>query len=158
MLSTTTATTTVTTSVLMPLSWLTGAGNFCFKFFWPFFSIAPMLFFQVTSFQIFLYALFSRFPWSNLLPFTSYSKLHKLHVLTDDMTIPLQAALHYHILGIHNDTHPISKNISRDPIDQPHPYIILIVWHPAPHNFASSATVSSHVSQQCHKIDLTEHW
>ena len=73
------------------------------------------------------------------------------------MTIPLQTALHYHILGIHNDTHSISKTISRDPIDQPHPHIILIVRQPATHNIASSATVSSHVSQQCHKIDLTEH-
>lgn len=155
MLSTTTATKTVTTSVLMPLSWLTGAGNLCFKFFSPFFSIVLMLFFQVTSFQILLYALFSR---SNLLPFTSYFKLHKLHVLTDDMTIPLQTALHDHILGIHNDTHPISKNISGDPIDQRHPHIIVIVRHPAPRNFASSAAVSSHVLQQCHKIGLTEHW
>ena len=61
-----------------------------------------------------------------LLPFHSYFKLHNLTYLgvdisKDGMIIQLQIALHYHIFDIHNNTHPISKNISQHPIDQSHP-------------------------------------
>ena len=64
------------------------------------------------------------------------------------MNIPSQTALNYHILNLHNNTHPITKNISRHPINQSHPHIILIIRRSTPRNLASSATESSHVSQQ----------
>ena len=83
----------------MPLSWLAGVGNFCFNSLSPFLSIVRILSCQVISFQI-LHALFSRFPWSTLLPFPSYFKLHNLtyagvDISKDDMTIPPQTALNY---------------------------------------------------------------
>ena len=77
---------------------------------------------------------------------------------THDMIIPPQATLNYHILNIQNNTHPILKNISRHPINQSH-----LKHHPDhttlhPTKLASSATVSSHVSQQYNKTCLTQHW
>ena len=59
------------------------------------------------------------------LPFLSYSKFHNLTYLgidvsTHDMTKPPQTALNYHILNLHNNTHPITKNISRHTINQFH--------------------------------------
>ena len=38
------------------------------------------------------------------------------------------------------------------------PHMILIIRRSTPRNFASSATVSFHVSQQCNKTGLTQHW
>ena len=43
-----------------------------------------------------------------------------IDISTHDMTIPPQAALNY-ILNFRNNTHPITKNISRHPINQSHP-------------------------------------
>ena len=110
----------------MPLSRLAGVGNFCFNSLSLFLSIVRILSSQAISFQILLYALFPRFPWSTLLPFPSYFKLHNLTYLgvdvsTDDMTVPPQTTLNYHIFDLHNNTHHISKNTSRQPIDQSHP-------------------------------------
>ena len=49
------------TSVLIPLSQLAGAGNFCFKSLPPFLLTACILSFQARSLQILLYALFHNF-------------------------------------------------------------------------------------------------
>ena len=151
--------TTTTTSVLIPLSRLAGVGNFCFNSLSPFLSIVRILSSQAISFQILLYTLFPRFPWSPFLPFPSYFKLHNLMYLgvdvsTDNMTISPQTVLNYHIFYLHNDTHLIPKKISRHPLDQSHPthpgYTTLC-------NLASSATLSFHVSQQYNKTGLTQH-
>ena len=71
-----TTTTTTTTSVLMPLSQLTV--NFLSNSLSSFLSILRILSSQAISFQILLYALFPRFPWSTLLPFPSYFNFHNL--------------------------------------------------------------------------------
>ena len=116
---------TTTTSVLMPLSRLAEVGNFCFNVLSPFHWIVRILPSQAISFQIFLYALFPRFPWSILLSFHWYFMLHDLMYLgadisTNDMTIPPQTSLNYKIFDCHNNTHLIPKNISQHPINQPH--------------------------------------
>ena len=104
-------------SVIIPVGWV---GSFCFNL------ILCILSFQAISFQILLYALFRRFPWLTLLLFPSYFKLHNLtylivNVLMDNMTIPSQTDLNYHIFDLHNNTHHILKHISWHPIDQSHP-------------------------------------
>ena len=109
----------------MLLSRLVRVGNSCFNMLSPFHSIVHILSSQAISFQIFLYALFPRFPWSILLSFLWYFMLHDLTYLgadisMDDMTIPLQTSLNYEIFDCHDNTHPIPKNISRHPINQPH--------------------------------------
>ena len=114
-------TTTATTSVLMPL-----LSNFCSNLLSLFLSIGCILSSQAILLQILLYALFPRFPWSTLLPFSSYFNFHNLTYLGNDvsihdMTILLQMALNYHILNLHNSTHPITNNISQHPINQSHP-------------------------------------
>ena len=146
----------------MPLSRLAGVGNFFFNMLSPFHSIVRILFSQAISFQIFLYALFPRFPWSTLLSFPWYFMLHDLTYLgadisTDDMTIPPQTSLNYEIFDRHDIIHPISKKISRHPIDQPHSTHHLIIQRSTPRNLSSSATVSPHVSQQYNKTGLTQH-
>ena len=110
-------TTTTTMPVLMPSFQLAGVSNFCSNLLSPFLSIVHILSSQALSFQILLYTLFSRFPWSTLLPFPSYFKFHNptylgIDVSTHDMTIPPQMVLNYHILNLHSNTHPITKNIS----------------------------------------------
>ena len=110
----------------MSLSRLVGVGNYSFNLLSPFLSIVCILSSQAILFQILLYALFTQFPWSTLLLFPSYFKFHNLaylgvHVSTDDMTIPPQTTLNYQIFDLHNNTHPILKNIDRHPIDQSHP-------------------------------------
>ena len=114
----TTATTTTKLPVLMPLCRLARVGNFGFNSLSPFLSIVRILSSQVISFQILLYTLFPQFIWSTLLPFPSYFKLHNLMYLgvdvsTDDMTVPPQTTLNYNILDLHNNTHPIPKNIDQ---------------------------------------------
>ena len=64
------------------------------------------------------YALFSRFPWSTLLPFPSYFKLHNLTYLgidvsTDDVTLPPQMALNY-ISSLFTTTPTLSRRTSVD--------------------------------------------
>ena len=110
----------------MPLSRPAGVGNFCFNSLSPFLSIVRILFSQAILFQILLYAHFPRFPWSTPLPSPSYFNFYNLKYLgidvsTHDMTIPRQTALNYHILDLHNNNHPITKNISQHPINQSHP-------------------------------------
>ena len=112
------ATTTATTSVLLPLSRLTGLGNFCFSLLSPFLSIVRILSSQATSFQILLYALFPRFLWSTLLPFPSYFKLHNftylgVDVSMDDTTIPTKKAQPYHVFDLHKNIHPVILIIRR---------------------------------------------
>ena len=106
----------------MSLSPLAGVGNICSNSLSPFLSIVRIFSFQAISFQILLYALFPRFSWSTLLLFPSYSNFHNLTYLgidvsTHDMIIPPQTALNY-TLDLHNMTHPITKNITRHPINQ----------------------------------------
>ena len=113
---------TKTTFVSIPLSQLAEVGKFCFNLSSPFLLIVYILSSQTISLQILLYALFPQFPWLTLLPFLSYFKLHDLTYLgvnlsTDDMTIPLQTALNYCIYDLHNNTHPIPKNVSQHPIN-----------------------------------------
>ena len=91
----------------------------------PFHLIVRILSSQAILFQIFLYALFPRFPWLTLLSFPWYFMLYDLTYLgagisTDDMTIPMQTSLKYEIFDRHDNTHPIPKNISSHPINQPH--------------------------------------
>ena len=62
----------------------------------------------------------------NLFPFPSYFNLHNLmylgiNISMNDMTIPQQTVLNNHVLSLHNNTHPITKNISQHPINQSHP-------------------------------------
>ena len=118
--------TTTRTSVLMALSRQVGVSNFCSNSLSSFLLIGRILFSQFVSFQILFYALFPRFPWSTLLPFPSYFNFHNftylgIDVSMRDMTIPPQTALNYHILNLHNNTYPITKNISWHPINQSHP-------------------------------------
>ena len=85
--------TTTTTSILMPLTRLAGVSNFCSNSFLPFPSIVRILSSQANSFEILLYAIIPRFPWSTLLPFPSYFNFYNLTYLgidvsTHDMTIP----------------------------------------------------------------------
>ena len=138
----------------MPLSRLTRVGNFCSNSLSPFPSILRILSSEARSFQILLYAVFPRCPWSTFLPFPSFSNFHNLTYLgidvsMHDTTIPPLTALNYHILNLHNNTHTITKIISRHPINQSHP-----THHPIQTtlHLASSATVSSHVSQQYKKL------
>ena len=103
--------------VLIPLSQLAGAGNFCFKSLPQFLLITCILSFQAISLQILLYALFPQFSWSILLPFPGYFKLHNLMYLgvdvwTDDMTMPRQTVSNYHIFYLLNNTQPVLTNIS----------------------------------------------
>ena len=110
----------------MPLSWLAWVSNFCSNSLSPFISIIRILSSQAISFQILLYTLFPWFPWLTLLPFPSLFNFHNLTYLgtdvsTHEITIPPQMALNYQILNYHNNTHPITKNISRHPINQSHP-------------------------------------
>ena len=45
----------------------------------------------------------------------------RIDVFTHDMTIPPKMVLNYHILDLHNNIHPITKNISWHPINQSYP-------------------------------------
>ena len=104
---------------------LAGVSNFCSNLLSRFLSIVRIFSSQAISFQILLYALFPWLPWSVLLHFPSYFNFHNLKYLGIDasrhMTIPPQTTLNYHILNLHNNTHPITKNISPHPISQSHP-------------------------------------
>ena len=76
--------------------------NFCSNSLSPFLLIIHILSSEAILIQIFLYALFPRFPLSTFLPFPSYFTFHNLRyfgidVSTHDMTIPPQVALNYHI-------------------------------------------------------------
>ena len=127
-------------SFLLPLSQLACVGSFCFNSLKPNLLIVRILFSQNISFQILLDALFSQFPWLTLLPFLSYFNFHNLtylgiNVSTNDMTIPPQMILNYLILDLYNNTHPIMKNISQQPINQSHPthhpdHITLLLMQP----------------------------
>ena len=147
---------TTTTYVLMPLSHLARVGNFFFNLLSPFLLIIHIFSSQAISFQILLYALFPQFPWLTLLPYPSYFKLHNLtylevDVLTNDLTIPPQTVLHYHIFDLQNNTHPILKNISQHPINQPHPthHPDHTMLHPTqPHLIQSSQFLCFTTAQQ----------
>ena len=117
--------TTTTMPILMPLSWLAGCRNFCSNLLLPFLLIICILSSQAIPVQILLYTLFPWFPWAVLL-FPSYFNFHNLtylgiNVSMHGMTIPLYKALNYDILNLHNNTHPITKNISQHHINQSHP-------------------------------------
>ena len=110
----------------MPLSRLAGISNFCSNLLSPLLSIVLSPLFSSHIVPILLYALFPRFPWSTLLPLPSYFNIHNLTYLgidvsTHGMTIPPLTSLNYHILNLHKNTNPITKNISRHPINQSHP-------------------------------------
>ena len=152
----------------MLLSRLARLGNFCSNLLSPFLSIVHILSSPVILFQILLYTLFSRFPWSTLPPFPSCLNFHILtylkhwclhvwhdHTTADDFEISYPQS---------SQQHPpsITKNISRRPINQ-HvacltPHITLIIRRSIPRNLASSETVSFHVFQQYNKTGLTQHW
>ena len=136
----------------MPLSRLAGVSNFCFNSLSLFLLIVRILFSQAIS--ILLYQSSHGFPWLILFPFPSYFNFHNLTCLgidvsTHDMTIPPQTALNYHILNLHNNTH-LSVSLTL--------HIILIRRRSTSRNLASSATVSSHDSQQYRKTGLIQHW
>ena len=140
----------------MPLSRPAGVCKFCFNLLSPFLSIVGILSSQTISLQVLLYAaLFSRFLWSTLLYFPSYFKLHSLMYLgvdisTDDMIIIISL--------IFTTTATLSRRTSVDTLSTSlTPHNILILRRSIPRSLASSATLSSHVPQQCSKTDLTQH-
>ena len=145
----------------MPLSRLAGVSNFCSNSLSPSLSIVRILSFQAISYQIPLYALFPRFPWLNLLPFPSYFNYHNLKYLgidvsTYDITIPPPTALNYHILNLYNSTHPITKNISRHPINQSHPaHSDHTTLHPTQPHFIRKSKFRRF--KQYNKTGLTQH-
>ena len=111
-------TTTATTPVLMWLYRLAGAGSFCFNSILPFFwlymhphdlTLKPYhsKYFCTHSSQDFLGWPFFLFPVIST-SITSH-------------TWELQMALNYYILNLFSQQHPITKNISRYPINQSHP-------------------------------------
>ena len=154
---------TTAPAILMALSRLAMVNYFCSNLLLLFLSIVYILFSQAILFQILLYALFPRFPWSALLPFPSYFNFHNLTYLgidvsMHDISIPLQTALNY-ILNHHNNTHSITWRTSVDTLSTSvNTHIILIIQHSTPCNLALTATVSPHVSQQCNKTGQTQHW
>ena len=148
----------------MTLSRLAGACNFCFNLLSPFVSIVRILSFQATSFQILLYALFPPFPWSSLLLFPSYFMLHNPQVFWiwclnrwHDHTTADGFELSYHWSS---QQHPLYPEECQSTLYLPVSFYTS-PWSndaPLPRNLASSATVSSRVSQQCNKIGLPQHW
>ena len=149
----------------MPLSRLAGVSNFCFNSLSLFLLIVRILFSQAMSIQILLYQSSHGFPWLILFPFPSYFNFHNLTCLgidvsTHDMTIPPQTALNYHILNLHNNTHlSVSLTLPNDNLSVSLTlHIILIRRRSTSRNLASSATVSSHDSQQYNKTGLIQHW
>ena len=132
----------------MLLSRPTEVSNCCSNSLSPFLLIVCIFSSQAISFQILLYLLFPWFSLATLLPFPSHFNFHNLTYLgtdvsTHDMIIPPQTALNYHILNLHSNTQPITKNINQHPINY------------TPRNLASSTTVSSHFSQQYKETGLT---
>ena len=91
----------------MPLFQLAGVSNFQSNSLSLFLSIVRIFSSEAISFQILLYALLQR------LELGIDASTH--------MNMPPQTTLNYHILNLHNNTHPITKNISRHPINQSHP-------------------------------------
>ena len=93
-------------SVLMPLSRVAKGGNFYFNSLSPF-----LLIICITS-----------CIWELMSPHS-------------DMTIPLHPALSYHILNLHNNTHPIPMNISwHQSYSTHHPdHMTLHPMQPLPH-------------------------
>ena len=128
------------TSVLMALYWLIRFGNFCFNSLSPFLFILHILGFHTMSFQ------FLRFPSLFLLPFRSYFKLHNLtyfgtDVSMDDMTVPPQTTLNYHIFDLHNNTHPSWRTLIDALSSSLTAFTILILQRSTPHILALSVTV-----------------
>ena len=96
-------------------------------------------------------------PTISLVDPSSFSQLFQLpkrqgiDVSTHDMTIPPHTALNDHILNLHNNTQPITKNFNRHPINQSHPthYPDHTTLHPTlPRLILNS---KFHVSQQYKK-------
>ena len=108
---------------------------------------------------VLLCLLLLQFSCLTLAPFSSNFKLDNLtylgnDVLIDDMTIPLHTTLNY----IFTATPTLSQRTSVDTSSTSlTPLIILIIPRCTLRNLASSATVSSHVSQQYSKTGLTQH-
>ena len=125
-------TTTPSTPVLMPLSQSARISNFCSNLLSPFLLIICILSSQAILFQTFL-------------QYISHDFLGRPFF----MTIPPQTALINHILNLHKNTYPITKNINWHPINQSHP------THPD--HTMLYATVSSHILQQYNKAGLTQH-
>ena len=65
----------------MSLSRLARVTNFCSNLLSPCLFIVRICSSQILSFQILLYTLFPRFPWSILLPFPNYFNFHNLKYL-----------------------------------------------------------------------------
>ena len=151
-------------SVLMPLSWLARVGSLCFNLLLTFPSVVRILSSQVISFQTLCYAPFPRFPWSSLLPFPSYFKLHNLlyfwELISQKMTWPdHQKRLWIIKSWIFTATPTLSQRMSVNTLlTNLTPHIILIIQRSTICNLTSSITVSSYVSQQYSKTGLTQHW
>lgn len=145
----------------MPLSRLAKVDKFCFDLLSSFQWTLHILSSQAIQFQIPLYALFSQFPWLTPLPFASCFKLHTLtyfggDILSNDMTI-LCRRICIIISLIFKTTPTLSRGTSFGTLSTSNiPHIILIIQYPTSYNFASSRTVSSHVSQNI-KTKLVEH-
>ena len=149
-------TTTTTTSVLMSLSRSAGVENFCFNWLLPFFWIVCIISSQATLFQILLYALFSQFPFSTLLPFLRSFNLHsftylRVDVSTNTLTIPLRTV--WIIISSTSQQHPIPRKISRHPIDQSHP---THSDHATPH--PTHLHVLTFHNKTVQQSGVTQHW
>ena len=150
--------TITSTSVLMRLSRLAGTGNFGSSSLSPFLSIVLILPSQAVSFQIFLYAFFPDFPWSTLLTFPCYFKIHNLTYLW--ISTHYTTADSFVISSIFTTTPTLSRRTSVETLSTSlTQYIILIIQScSTTRNLTSSATVSFHVSYQYSKTGLTQLW
>ena len=105
----------------MLLSRLSGVRSFHFNLLSPFLLIVPIL-----SSQGFLLNPSLLTPTISLVnSFSIYFNFHYLiylgiDVSTHNIIIPPQMALNHNIIDLHNNIHPITKNISQHPINQSH--------------------------------------
>ena len=133
----------------------------CSDSLFPFFSIVCIFSSQAIAFQILLYTLFPRFPWSTLLPFPRYFNFHNLAYLgtlsMHNMIILPETALNFHFLNLCTNFH-LSRRTSVNTLSTSLTQnIILIIRRSTPRNLTSSKTVSLKVSQQYNKTGLTQH-
>ena len=111
-------------AVLILLSHITGASNFCSNLFLPFLSTVRILSSEAILFQIHLHALFPRFPWSTLLYFPSCFNIHNLMIW--ELMFPRMASS-YHlrqlwiISSIFTTTPTLSRGTSVDTLSTSHP-------------------------------------
>lgn len=111
-------------AVLIPLSHIAGASNFCSNFFLPFLSIERILSSEAILFQIHLHALFPQFPWSTLLYFPSCLNFHNLMIwelMFPRMTLSYHLRQLWIISSIFTTTPTLSRGTSVNTLSTSHP-------------------------------------